>query len=119
MPRETWLFRIQHIIDSAERIARYTHEMSRDEFVRETMTVDAVLRNLEIMGEAARHLPQDFQDQHASIPWREMIAIRNVIAHGYFIIELDIIWSTIHNDVLPLLPILTNLMASLQDEQSN
>ncbi|MCH8311228.1 MAG: DUF86 domain-containing protein [Chloroflexi bacterium] len=69
MSLETWNFRVQHILESAERIIKYTQGMSFDEFTGETKTVDAVLRNLEIMGEAARHVPQEFQDQHSDLPW--------------------------------------------------
>ena len=117
MSLDAWNFRIQHILESAERNTEYTLGMSFDEFSSETRTFDAVLRNLEIMGEAASNGPQDFQDQHSGLPWHEMISIRNIIAHGYFNIDLDIIWSTIHNDVRPVVPLLRSIMASLKDEQ--
>jgi uncharacterized protein with HEPN domain len=116
MSLETWKFRVQHVLESAERIFKYTEGMSFEEFSNDTKTVDAVLRNIEIMGEAARYVPQEYQDQHPDVPWHEMIGMRNVIVHGYFKLELNIVWSTIQNDIFPLVPILKNITASFQDE---
>lgn len=112
MPRE-WAFWIRDILTAIERIQRYTVGMSFDAFCADEKTIDAVLRNLQIMEEAARHIPIDVEIQWPHIAWKEMRGIRNVVTHEYFSVDLDIVWQTIVHDLPLLAPDLTNLLESL------
>jgi uncharacterized protein with HEPN domain len=94
-----------HIIDAIQRINRHIGTMDLDTFLRDEKTQDAVIRNLEIIGEAARNIERyhpDFAAEHAFVPWGIAYEMRNVLAHGYFMVDLEIVWKTIHND-LPVL----------------
>ena len=110
MPSRKWDLRIKDILSSIERIITYTEGMNFDEFREDTKTVDAVVRNFEIIGEAAARVPEEIVGVHPEIPWREMRDMRNVLAHEYFGIDEKIIWDTIRYDLPPLIPLLKILL---------
>ena len=84
------------------KIEHYTAGLTKDEFVADDKTVDAVVRNREIIGEAVRQLPEDFREANTQIPWGEIAGLRNRIVHDYFGIDLDLIWQIVSGD-LPML----------------
>lgn len=93
---------LEHIIQAIERIQRYTDDMSEVIFLENELVQDAVIRNIEIIGEAARNIERNdpvFAAQHAEIPWEIIYAMRNRVAHGYFKVDLEIVWNTIHHDL--------------------
>lgn len=102
MPEREWIFRIEDIIGSIEKINRFTSNLSFDDFTDDDLIRDGVLRNLTIIGEAAKYIPGKIQSRHKSIPWDEMKAMRNFVVHEYFGVDNQILWYTITND-LPLL----------------
>ncbi|MGZ5255770.1 MAG: HepT-like ribonuclease domain-containing protein [Flavitalea sp.] len=91
---------IGDIIDSAKKIQEYTAGQTFDEFIKDGKTVDAVIRNFEIIGEAANRLPDDFKDRFPHIEWHLIRGFRNRIVHHYFGIDHSIVWVTI-NTFLP------------------
>lgn len=93
-------FLIEDIIDSGSKILEYTKNLTFDEFVNDSKTVDAVIRNFEIIGEAANRLPEDFKDAHPDIEWNRIRGFRNRIIHNYFGIDYTIVWQ-IKNSFLP------------------
>ncbi|OQY03611.1 MAG: hypothetical protein B6I25_07865 [Planctomycetales bacterium 4572_13] len=84
-----YLFDIQEAI---RRVAEYAGEFSYEQFRKDTRTQDAVIRNLEIIGEATKGLSASFRKQHTDIPWKQMAAMRDRFIHHYFGINLDIVW---------------------------
>lgn len=91
---------LEDILDSAEKIARYTEGLNFDDFVADSKTADAVIRNFEIIGEASARLPQEFKDLHVDVPWNKIRGLRNRVIHDYFGINYAIIWAII-TDFLP------------------
>ena len=85
------------ILTSIERIFEYTQMIDFNLFKRDYKTVDAVIRNFEIIGEAAKNIPDDIKEQYPDVPWDEMYALRNRISHAYFGIDYEIIWDIITN----------------------
>ena len=83
---------IEDIIDSAQKILEYTHNLSFEEFTKDSKTIDAVIRNFEIIGEAANRLPEDFKDANSNIDWHRIRGFRNRIVHDYFGIDYSIVW---------------------------
>jgi uncharacterized protein with HEPN domain len=83
---------VQDILDSGNKILSYTKDQSFDEFANDDKTIDAVIRNFEIIGEAANRLPEEFRDQHSSIDWHKVRGFRNRIVHDYFGIDYAIVW---------------------------
>jgi uncharacterized protein with HEPN domain len=89
--------------DFASKVLSYTEGMEQDEFVESALTYDATLRNLELIGEAATHIPDEIRASHPEIPWRMIIATRNRLIHGYLGIDNDTLWSIIRDDIPELL----------------
>jgi len=83
---------IEDIIDSAKKILNYTKNLSFDDFSNDSKTIDAVIRNFEIIGEAANRLPESFKDEHSTIDWHRIRGFRNRIVHHYFGIDYSIVW---------------------------
>ena len=106
-----WRFRLGHIVEAIDKIQIYVDGMSLEEFLADTRTSDAVLRNLEIVGEAARLVPEDVTIRHHQVPWADMRAIRNIVAHEYDRVDLRIIWEAIHQDLPPLVSLLQEVLA--------
>ena len=104
-PRD-WLVRIEDILEACQRIIEYVGTSSEEGFQKDPKTVDAVVRNLTVIGEAANHIPKEVQEQYAQLPWSEMRGIRNIVVHEYFGISLSIIWRTVKEDIPPLIPLL-------------
>jgi uncharacterized protein with HEPN domain len=91
--KDTAVF-LQHIRDAISRIEAYTVG-GRRAFLADTMVQDAVIRNLEVVGEAVRHLPPELRRQQSRIPWRSITALRNVLIHEYFGVDLEIVWRVV------------------------
>jgi len=83
------------IKDSAARIEEYVAGMSLEDFRADRKTIDAVVRNFEIIGEASRNVPEDWRKRYPDLDWKAMAGMRNYLAHEYFGISLEIIWKTI------------------------
>ena len=108
-PRQ-WRFRLRHVIEAVEKINAYIEGMSPEEFLNDPRTSDAVLRNLEIIGEAARLVPQEVTTRHHEVPWAAMRAMRNIVPHEYDRVNLPTIWHTIQQDLPPLVPLLQQVL---------
>ncbi|MCF8037013.1 MAG: DUF86 domain-containing protein [Desulfobacteraceae bacterium] len=107
--KHEWRFYLNDMIDFAEKVMAYTEGLDQAGFEASGMTYDATLRNLELIGEAATHIPEDVRVAHPEIPWRMIIATRNQLIHGYLGIDNDTLWSIIQDDVPELLPMLKSL----------
>ncbi|MCF8109939.1 MAG: DUF86 domain-containing protein [Desulfobacteraceae bacterium] len=110
MPHRKWSLRISDILESIKRIFEYTQDMDFEQFKTDTKTIDAVVRNFEIVGEAASHIPEEISMEHPEIPWGDMRDMRNILAHEYFGINEKIVWNTIQDDLPPLVPLLQKLL---------
>lgn len=104
MPLRNWLFRINDILDAVSAVETYVSGMTYEDFVADRKTVDAVVRNLIIIGEASVHVPEDICTNHAEIPWQDMKAMRNFVVHEYFGVSDRILWDTVQMDLPPLVP---------------
>ena len=105
-----WQFRLEDILNSLEKIERYIAGMGYTEFVADEKTIDAVERNLEIIGEAATSLPEQMVERYPEVPWHRMRGLRNILAHEYFGVDLSIIWQTVQEDLPPLRPLLQQIL---------
>jgi uncharacterized protein with HEPN domain len=90
---------LHHIMDAIELIEDYTREMSENEFLTNSMAHDAVVRQIEIIGEAARNISDEFQGKYPELPWAKMVGIRNKITHEYFNVNYAIVWDTVKDDL--------------------
>ena len=113
-----WDLYVRDMIEFAEKILSYTKGMDQEGFITDTRTYDATLRNIELIGEAATHLPRHVREAHPEIEWRRIVATRNRVAHGYLGIDDDVVWDVIQTDIPDLLPKLRRLSESAEDHSS-
>lgn len=102
MSKRDYKLYMEDILESIEKINIYTKGMNWEKFAGDNKTIDAAIRNLEIIGEASRQIPEAIKNNYPDVDWRGMIDFRNVIIHEYFGINIKIIWDIIENE-LPLL----------------
>jgi|SRR5680860_102850 len=94
-----WTFYLEDILQSASRVVHYTQGMTLQQFQENGLVFDAVVRNLEIIGEAAKHLPAEAKAMMPDIEWSKAAAFRDVIAHHYFGLSVNVIWDVAQNKV--------------------
>lgn len=99
MSKRTPKLYLEDIKDSIRKIESYTSSLSFDEFKKDMLTIDAVVRNLTIIKEAARSIPQEIKSKNPDIAWSEAIGMRNKVTHEYFGVDKNILWKTIKEDV--------------------
>lgn len=110
--------RLQDILDAINAIGRYA-ALSRAEFEGNELVQVWFLRHLQIIGEAARALPQETRDYAPDIPWSNIIGMRNILVHHYFEIDLDILWDAVKVDIPNLEPKIESLLARLERDCDN
>jgi len=102
MSKREWKLFVEDILESIELVESYVANMNFDDFKNDRKTIDAVVRNLEIIGEAARNISDEIKNKYQNVDWKGMIGLRNRIAHGYFGINLTIIWEILKQELPPL-----------------
>lgn len=118
MPHRDWKFRIQDILDAVSAVQEYTRGMEFKTFTEDRKTVDAVVRNLIVIGEAAVHVPEDICRKHPQVPWYEMRGMRNFVVHEYLRASDAVIWDTVHVDLPPLPALIKKILEENSDEQA-
>ncbi|HHT9106831.1 MAG TPA: HepT-like ribonuclease domain-containing protein [Candidatus Wujingus californicus] len=93
---------LNDIIESISDIREFTKGMTYEDFTKDRKTIKAVVRSMEIIGEAVNKIPQHIRGNYPEIPWQEIVGMRNKIAHEYFGVDLDIVWQSIEEDFVPL-----------------
>lgn len=96
-----------------DRVDRYTQGLSFESFSADDMRVDAVVRNLETLGEAVKHLPDDIRALSPETPWAQIAGLRDVLAHTYFSVNLALIWDIVTNEAPDLRPVVKRLKETL------
>ncbi len=91
---------LKHILDAIEKIENYIGGMSLEEFLKDSLKQDGVIRELEIIGEAAKKLSQDFKDKTSNIPWRKIMGMRDKLIHDYFDVDKEAVWKTATEDII-------------------
>ena len=113
MTRNVQLF-IQDILDYIERINEYVEGYDQKHFVIDKKTCDSVLRCLEVIGEAAKNIPDDIRVQYPSVPWREMAGMRDKVIHGYFVVDFEMVWLVIIEDLPLIKPTIKNMLEEMK-----
>ncbi len=96
MPRDYKVY-MEDILAAAEKVIRYTTGLSSEDFVQDEKTLDAVIRNLEIIGEAVKSVPDDVRKRFPHIEWKKIAGLRDILIHEYFGIDVEIVWDVITN----------------------
>lgn len=99
MSKRTPRLLLEDIQESAEKILEYTRDLSFEDFSKDNRTIDAVIRNFEIIGEASNLLPDEIKDQYPEIDWHRIRGFRNRVVHNYFGVDLQIVWKIIFDQI--------------------
>jgi uncharacterized protein with HEPN domain len=104
---------VEDMLRAGRKILDYARGCTRDTFPAESMRLDAVLYEIVVLGEAARRLSEEIRDRQPAVPWKDIIGMRSIVAHGYDQIDDDELWQVIEHDLPELLPKLESVLATL------
>jgi len=113
MSKRTPNLLLEDILDSAERIVEYTEGMTFLDFSKDNKTIDAVIRNFEIIGEASHLLPDHLKETYSSVDWFRIRGFRNRIVHDYFGVDIEIVWKISCEQIPELITKISNILQSL------
>ena len=105
---------LQDILDAVDDIEGFIRGMEFNEFSGDKKTIYAVMKALEIIGEATKNLPDTLKNEYPDIPWKFMAGIRDKVVHGYFVVDLPIIWSTAKKDVPSLKSLIEEILEEIE-----
>lgn len=105
---------IEDILNAMLDIHEFISEYSYEQFVSDRKTQYAVIRAIEIIGEASKNVPLEIREKCRAIPWRDMATMRDRLIHGYFGVDLIILWDTIQQDIPPLIPMFRSILAEIE-----
>ena len=109
---------LHHVLDAINRIERYLSGVSLDRFLQDALVQDGVVRQMEIIGEAARNVSSALRNDHPELPWSRMIGIRNILIHAYFRVDLFIVWDTAQSDLPRLKQQVKQILEEIGEEHS-
>jgi len=98
MPRDSRVY-LDDILEATRKITAYTGSHSKATFLEDEKTLDAVVRNLEVIGEAVKKLPEDLRVQHSAVEWKKIAGLRDILIHEYFGLDSEIVWDIVQNKV--------------------
>ncbi len=101
---------LQDILNAIDETAEFTEGFSFERFVRDPKTINAVVRSLEVLGEAAKRIPDNLRHRTPDVPWKRMAAMRDKLIHEYFGVDLSIVWTVIKEELPPLRPDIARLL---------
>jgi uncharacterized protein with HEPN domain len=110
---------LRDIVDAAEKLEAFVDDVSYSDFIENDEKQFAVIRALEIIGEAARYIPTSFRAKHDDIPWKEMVGMRDKLIHGYFGVSLTRVWETVENDIPTLANQVRQILIEIESDQNN
>jgi uncharacterized protein with HEPN domain len=98
MPRDSKVY-LEDILEATRKITAYTGSLSKAAFLEDEKTIDAVVRNLEVIGEAVKKLPEDLRAQHSAVEWKKIAGLRDILIHEYFGLDAEIVWDIVQTKV--------------------
>ncbi len=110
---------LSDILEAIKRIFIYSDDVEYDDFLTDFKTQDAIVRNIEIIGEAVKNLSNDFRDQHTTIPWKNLAGMRDKLIHNYSGVNFDIVWEVIKKDLPKLVKQIEKILDCYHEEKSN
>ncbi len=106
---------LRDILEAIDRIESYIRDLTLDDFSKNRIVIDAVIRNFEIIGEATRHIPENIKRKHPEVPWKTMVGMRDKLIHDYFGVVINVLWLTAKDDLTALKPKIEIILKELDD----
>ena len=103
--------RLEHIMEAIERLQTYAGQLSREELEADVLRYYGIVKNIEIIGEAANMLTTTFKEAHPEVAWRDISGMRNFLVHEYFRVDSDTVWAVIHSEIVELKEHITRYLA--------
>ena len=107
---------VRDILDAIDKIEQFVGDISYQEFIQDDKTSTAVVKKIEIIGEAIKNIPPDIRAKYSNIPWRDIVGMRNKISHGYFGIDYEIVWAVIKQKLPVLKAQVTQMLKEFEEE---
>jgi uncharacterized protein with HEPN domain len=107
---------IQDILEAMDNASKFTEDISYEEFVRDTKTIYATLRAIEIIGEASKNIPDEIRKKYPAIPWKDMSGMRDKVIHEYFGVKIERVWLTVKEDIPRIKPLISEVFKELEDK---
>ncbi|EGL84288.1 protein of unknown function DUF86 [Caldalkalibacillus thermarum TA2.A1] len=101
---------LEDILKCIDKIEEYTKGMDFEKFRNNQLVIDAVIRNLEVIGEASKYVPDEIRESYPSVPWKSMIGLRNILIHEYFGIDEEIVWEIVSSDLKKIKPVIEEII---------
>lgn len=117
MSRNVALY-LRDILQNMQDAEDFVHGMSREQFAADKKTVNAVLRSIEVIGEAAKNVPEDLRARHPAVPWKEMAGMRDKVIHFYFGVDVETVWLAVADRIPALRPMIAQALADLMERES-
>ncbi len=115
MSKRDWRLLAEDILECIGKIEGYIEVLTYEDFIKDEKTKDAVVRNLEVIGEAANQIPREIQQRYKEIPWSQVVGLRNRLIHGYFVVDYRIVWNIVADE----LPDLKEKMRQILEMEGN
>lgn len=113
MKREYWDY-LHDILDAVNDAESFVKDMSFEQFAKDKKTLNAVVRSLEIIGEAAKNIPSDVRERYGKLPWKKMTGMRDKVIHAYFGVNTKTLWNTVKNDLPPLKQLVQKMLTDVK-----
>jgi len=107
---------IEHILESIERIGEYIKGITKNQFGNSIKTQDAVIRRIEVIGEAVKNIPDGVKKKHPDVPWKKIAGMRDILIHEYFGVDLELTWKVVKEDIVDLKKKILKVKESLEKE---
>lgn len=107
---------VQDILDAINDARDFTKAMKFEDFIEDKKTINAVVRSLEVIGEATKKIPNDMRAEYPDIPWKRMAGMRDKLIHDYFGVDLEIVWEVINNELPPIEPLIRRVLDDIGTE---
>ena len=115
MSKRDWKLFVEDILECIGKIEKYIENMEFNDYEKDSKTIDAVVRNLEIIGEASRNIPENIKMKYQNVYWKGIVGLRNRIIHEYFGVRLERVWETIKKDIPNLKPLFEKILKDFEE----